>query len=409
MYLNHLSLTNFRNFTRLDMDIPQRVSMFIGDNAQGKTSVLEAIYYLAALTSFQTHSDRQVVNFLAAREPLAVARLVGEYQRGEAHHRLEIRLILEAAGPLNGQRLRKEFLLDGVKKPASDLVGHFSAVIFLPQMSQVVEGGPEERRHYFNLALAQTIQQYSRFLIDYNQALGQRNALLKVLGERSTRTRKTTDEPGQLNVWDEALVQLGAQIILWRIQAVQEIERLAAPIHFELTSGRETLRLAYHPAYDPIRPSNGQIDLKIDTTIDRSRISLEEIRNGFLKQLKDIRAEEIARGMTTIGPHRDELRFIVNGNDLGDYGSRGQIRTSMLAMKLAEVRWMKERTGEWPVVLLDEVMAELDVQRRATLLEYVNGGEQTLFTTTDLSFFTAGFLKNAQVWHVQAGSLSPVT
>src|SRR3990172_4426662 len=157
MYLKHLSLTNFRNFTRLDLDIPRRVTVLTGDNAQGKTSVLEAIYFLAALTSFQTHTDRQMVNFITSREPLAVTRLVGDYQRGRVKHRLEVRLILEPSGVLNGQRLRKEVLLDGVKKQAGDVTGHFNAVIFVPQMSQIIEGAPEERRRYLNLALSQAV------------------------------------------------------------------------------------------------------------------------------------------------------------------------------------------------------------------------------------------------------------
>ncbi len=405
MQLQHLSLTNFRNFTRLELDLPRRVTVLTGDNAMGKTSILEAIYYLAAFTSFHTHTDRQVINFIAAREPLAVTRLVGDYQRNDSKHRLEVRLILEPAGMLNGQRLRRELLLDGVKKQAGDMMGHFSAVSYLPQMSQTIEGGPDERRRYLNLALAQAIPAYTRVLNDYNQALSQRNALLKSLSERSASGSMSGSAAGQLDVWDETLAELGSQIILWRIQAVQEIERLASPVQLELTAGREALRLVYLPAYDPIRSSNSQLDLKMDTVIDRSIVGLADIRSGFQERLKQVRPEEIARGVTTLGPQRDELRFIVNRNDLGDYGSRGQIHTTMLALKLAEVQWMKERTGEWPVILLDEVMAELDHQRRAYLLKYVTGGDQALFTTTDLRLFTSGFLKDAQIWRVKEGSL----
>jgi DNA replication and repair protein RecF len=399
MYLKHLSLTNFRNFTRLDIDIPRRITVLAGDNAQGKTSLLEAIYFLAALTSFQTHADRQIVNFIAAREPLAVTRLVGDYQRSRSKHRLEARLILEPIGVLNGQRLRKEILLDGVKKGAGDVIGHFNAVIFVPQMSQIIEGAPEERRRYLNLALSQALPAYARLLGEYNQALSQRNALLKTLNERG-------GSAGQLEVWDEALSKPGAQIILWRIQAVRELERLASVVHSELTGGREALRLDYQPAYDPIQSLNGQIDLKIDTVIDRSKLELDEIRAGFQSRLKLVRTEEIARGVTTIGPHRDDLRFIVNKNDLGEYGSRGQIRTTLLALKLAEVQWMKERTGEWPVILLDEVMAELDLQRRADLLKYIKGDDQVLFTTTDLNLFKPDFVQVAEVWRVQEGTVN---
>jgi DNA replication and repair protein RecF len=397
VHLNHLSLTNFRNFARLDLDVPQRVVLLVGDNAQGKTSILEAIYFLASFTSFQTSADRQLVNFLEARNSLAVGRLVAEYERGRRKHKLEARLILEPTG-VNGQRLRKEVLLDGVKKQVNEIIGHFNAVIFVPQMSQIVEGPPEERRRYLNLALSQAVPAYAATLNDYSQALSQRNALLKALNENG-------GEPRQLEVWDETLARLGAQIIQWRIEAVQQLERLAARVHRELTHGREVLRLSYQPAYEPLPGPDGQIGLKLTTDIDRSNLKLEDIRSGFAARLKELRTEEIGRGVTSIGPHRDELRFLANGIDLGDYGSRGQIRTILLALKLAEVNWMKERTGEWPVILLDEVMAELDLQRRSDLLKYVGESEQVLFSATDLNMFVPEFVGRAEVWRVQDGTV----
>jgi DNA replication and repair protein RecF len=373
------------------------VVLLTGDNAQGKTTVLEAIYFLAAFTSFQTHADRQIVNLEEAKkDSLTVARLVADYQRGKGKHRIEVRLILEPVGVLNGQRLRKEILLDGVKKPANEIIGHFNAVIFVPQMSQIIEGGPEERRRYLNLALAQSVPAYARVLSEYNQALTQRNALLKALSENGGNR-------DQLDVWDDALSRLGAQIVLWRIQAIQRIEHLASRVHHELTHGTEILRLAYEPAYDPLPKPSGQLGLKIDTAVDRSGYELDDIQEGFRERLRDLRNEEVARGVTTIGPHRDELRFLANDYDLGNYGSRGQIRTALLSLKLAEVNWMKERSGEWPVILLDEVMAELDVQRRADLLKYVGESEQVLFTTTDLNLFAPEYVEKAEVWKVAGG------
>jgi DNA replication and repair protein RecF len=401
MYLKHLSLTNFRNFARLDLDVPRRVIVLVGSNAQGKTSLLEAVYFMSAFTSFQTHADRQLVNFIAAREArkqVAVGRLVAEYQRGNSNHRLEARMIMEPTG-VNGVRLRKEVLLDGVKKSLSDVIGQFNAVVFVPQMSQILEGGPDERRRYLNLTLAQTVPSYVRTLSEYNQALSQRNALLKALNERGGNSE-------HLEVWDEAVARLGAQIILWRIQAVQEIERLAARVHHELTRGKEVLRLSYEPAFDPLPQPDGQLGLKMDTPVDRSGLELEDIRVGFVERLERLRREEIARGMTTIGPHRDELRFLANSIDLGNYGSRGQIRTALLALKMSEVNWMKERTGEWPVILLDEVMAELDLERRADLLSYLGASEQVLFTTTDLGLFGSDFAEKADIWNVANGAVT---
>jgi len=397
MFLKHLSLTNFRKFTRLDIDIPRQVVLLVGANAQGKTSVLEAIYFLAAFTSFQTHADRQIINFDEAKNnQLTVTRLVVEYQRSKSKHRLEARLILEPVGVVNSQRLRKEILLDGVKRPVNEVIGHFNAVIFVPQMSQIVEGAPEDRRRYLNLALAQSTPAYARILSEYNQALTQRNALLKLLSERGGNS-------DQLEVWDEALARLGSQIILWRIEAIQQIERLASRVHHELTRGAEILRLSYEPAFDPLPKPNGQLGLKMELLVDRSRLELEEIRDGFRASLSALRSAEIARGVTTIGPHRDEIRFLANDIDLGSYGSRGQVRTALLSLKLAEVNWMKDRTGEWPVILLDEVMAELDPQRRGDLMKYIGESEQVLFTTTDLHVFTPEFIEKAEVWNVESG------
>ena len=397
MHLTHLSLTNFRNFARLDMDVPRHSVLLVGSNAQGKTSLLEAIYFLATFSSFQTSTDRQLVNFHALKDSLSVARIVADYKRGKRSHRIEARIIVEAVGPL-GLRARKEILLDGVKRPVNEVIGHFNAALFIPQMSQVVEGAPEDRRRYLNLTLAQVIPGYAKSIADYQTTLTQRNALLKQLAEKG-------GDQSQLDFWDKSLVSLGAQIIHWRIQSIHELERLAARAHHRLTRGKEILRIAYDPAYEPMANPEGQFALKLDAPVDRSSLDLDSIKKGFADSLKKLRPEEISRGVTTIGPHRDELRFLANSINLGDYGSRGQVRTTMLALKLAEVSWMKERTGEWPVILLDEVMAELDSERRADLLATLQETEQSLLTTTDLNLFTPEFAQSATQWQVQDGKV----
>lgn len=398
MYLTHLSLTNFRSFARLDLDFPRRVVLLTGNNAQGKTSILEAIYFLAALTSFQTHADRQLVNFIEARKELAVGRLVAEYTRGPTKHRLEIRLVLVPVGA-NGQRLRKEILLDGAKRSVAEAIGHFNAVIFVAQMSQIIEGGPEYRRRYLNLALAQTAPGYAHQLSEYGEALTQRNALLKLLAERG-------GEPSQLDYWDDSISRTGAAIIHKRIQAVQEIEKLVTRIHRELTQEAEVLRLHYQPAYDPLPHPDGQIAMPLTTLVQRNGFSEEDIRTSFREALLRTRSEEIRRGVTVLGPHRDELRFLANGIDLSDYGSRGQVRTTLVALKLAEIEWMKTRTGHWPVLLLDEVLVELDLQRRLDLLAYLDKIEQAVLTTTDMKLFALDFLEKTEIWQVEAGKVS---
>jgi DNA replication and repair protein RecF len=278
------------------------------------------------------------------------------------------------------------------------MIGQFKAVLFLPQMLRVIEGSPDERRRYLNLALAQVLPRYSEVLSNYAQALSQRNALLKQLNEHG-------GDIDQLAFWDDQIVASGSQLIYARIQSVQELERIATRIHHELTRGGEVLRLSYQPAYDPLPRPQGQYALPMNAPIDRTNLSLEYIRQGFRQGLAALRSEEIARGSTSIGPHRDELRFLENGVDLGIYGSRGQVRTTMLALKLAEVNWMKEKTGHTPVLLLDEVLAELDTLRRSDLLAHLAIGEQTLLTTTDLDLFANDFVRNSILWSVRGGRL----
>lgn len=396
MRLTHLSLTNFRNFTRLDLDVPAGTVMLVGDNAQGKTSVLEAIYFLATLTSFHASSDKQLINFIEARQPLAVGRIVADFTRGAENHQLEVRIIQEPNGQNGNTHLRKEVLLDGVKRKTGEAIGQFNAVLFLPQMMGIIEGGPDERRRYLNLALSQVTSHYQAALAEYNKALVQRNALLKQLFERRGDT-------SQLDYWDDQVATFGAQLIHTRIRAVQEMEKLAARTHRELTHANEVLRLSYQPAYDPLPQPPGQFALPLEAAVDRAGYNQEQIRKGFLESLQKLRTEEIVRGMTTIGPHRDELRFLANGIDLGTYGSRGQARSAILALKIAEVAWMQTKSGHWPVLLLDEVLAELDTQRRFDLLDRLNQAEQVLLSTTDLDLFAAEFVEKATRWRVAGG------
>jgi DNA replication and repair protein RecF len=399
MHLTRLSLTNFRAFTRLDMDVPRRLLLLVGDNAQGKTSVLEAVYYLATFTSLQAQADRQLINFLASSEAMAVTRLVAEFQRGERRHKMEVRLILDATA-VNGGRLRKEILVDGVKRPAHEAMGAFNAVIFLPQMTRIIEGGPDERRRYLNLALSQAVPGYALALSEYNQVLTQRNALLKQLAERGSGDNE------QLGYWDDLLAQRGALLIHARIAAVEEMERQAARIHHRLTHSQEILRLVYQPSYDPLGRPEGQYSLPLQAQAYRNNFTREQIQKGFLARLAAVRQEEISRGVTTLGPHRDELRFLANGVDLGDFGSRGQVRTALLALKLAEVGWLHERTAQWPVLLLDEILAELDTQRRIDLQAYLRESEQVLMTTTDLKLFEPDFVEQSTLWNIKAGCVA---
>lgn len=397
MQLKHLSLTHFRNFARLDVDVPPQAVLIVGRNAQGKTSLLEAVYYLATLDSFHADTDRQLINFLEARNGLAVARLQATFVRQGRERQIEIRVIKEQTR--NGvERSRKEVLLDGAKKKAGEAIGQFQAVLFLPQMLQIVEGSPRHRRRYLDLALAQVQSQYAEQLSEYEGVLTQRNALLRQLGENG-------GDANQLDFWDQRLAARGAQVLAARFKAIQEMEQFAGRLHHELTRGAEVLRLSYQPSYDPLPAPAGQ-RLLLDAPADRSGFSAEKLESGYLAALQKARREDLARGTTSLGPHRDELRFLGNGVDLGSYGSRGQVRTTLLTLKLAELEWMHARSGHRPVLLLDEVLAELDEARRADLLARLQASsDQVLLTTTDFNLFTPQFLEIAQRWEIEGGQL----
>jgi DNA replication and repair protein RecF len=254
-------------------------------------------------------------------------------------------------------------------------------------MTRIIEGGPEERRKYLNYALAQVIPGYAKALSEYSQSLAQRNALLKQIAERNS-------DISQLNYWDTIISELGSLLQFHRVKAINEIEILANKIHRSLTNDREILQFSFLPAL------NLTAD---DENKNLSNKQQSDFQQLFLDSLKAKQKEEILRGVTTIGPHRDELRFIVNDLDMGDYGSRGQIRTTMLALKLAELEWMKKQTGEKPVLLLDETLAELDQKRREKLLEAIIDGDQTILTTTDMKLFNHDFSDHATIWHIQQG------
>ncbi len=397
MFLKHISLTNFRTFKRLELDIPPHVTVLVGNNAQGKTSFLEAVNFFSTMTSVQAGKDRELVNFLALKEEMPVARLVMEFQRANAAHSMEARLILGNGGNGNG-RLRKEVLVDGIKRPLQQALGNFNSVIFLPQMTDIVDGSPDGRRRYLDMTISQVYPGYARELSEYIQAISQRNALLKMLAERGGDTQ-------QLDFWDEQVSEKGSFIMHTRMHMLEEFEVQAARVHLVLSEGESDLMICYQPSFSLKDKEGGQEAFTFSSSNDaHSTIPVQkELHTAFLNRLRSIRNEEILRGVTTVGPHRDDLRFFINQVDAGTYGSRGQIRTVLMALKIGEMHWLHEKTDEWPVLLLDETLAELDLPHRDALLGALGDSEQAILTATDVGMFNADFLKESTLLYVKEG------
>lgn len=400
MYIQHLSLTNFRKYRRFECGLPTGPLILSGRNAQGKTSLLESIHYLAGARSLHASSDRQLIHWLAVRnDSRPFLKIVAEVVTAGELRTVDIRLELESRPVTQDLRMKKSVLVNGYKKRVHELGGVVNVVMFVPQDLALVEGPPAGRRRYLDATICQVDPVYGAALREYAKVVSQRNALLRQLQGGAERGG------GQLEFWDQQLCQSGAVLIARRSRAIEEIEQYAIAIYQSLTDGAEHLRLAYRPSYDPVENPKDQIALELDVAVKRSLFSDDDIAAGLHTRLRDTRSEEIVRGMTLVGPHRDEFRFIASGVDLGHYGSRGQSRSGVLALKLAEMSWMHDRSGEWPVLLLDEVLSELDLRRRNDLLSRIKGADQVIFTTTDLKMFGAEFRKSAQVWSVSDGNV----
>ncbi len=411
MRLHHLSLTNFRNYIRLELDFPARLTLLQGGNAQGKSNLLEAIHYLATGRAPQAEMERELVNWLALEDPLPYARAAADITHDHQPKRLEITLV-----PANGLgrplNFRKQVRINGVARRALDLVGNLRVVLFVPQDIELIAGPPARRRRYLDVALCQMSRAYCRALASYSQVLTQRNALLRSLQEGNAFPARGSDQ-GQLQFWNEQLIEHGTLLMTERQRFVSSLDIEARARHRELTNGRERLQLYYIPSFDPTRrpEANAQFPLALECneTVAASFPSPAEVAEAFAGHLQAAYRRELAAGVTLIGPHRDDLRFIVANRDLRVYGSRGQQRTAALALKLAEVQVMTRETGEPPVLLLDDVMSELDATRRQMLLSTLNDVPQAVITTTDWDDFTPAFRAQAHLLRVSDGKIEEVS
>jgi len=396
MHIARLALPHFRNYARLELQLPARIHLFQGANAQGKTNLLEAVYYLATTKSPLASSDRELIQWDADKEVIPFARVSGTFHRAGTERSIEITLQREATAASQGDTLRKQVLLDGVRRRAMDVLGTVNEVLFLPEDIALISGSPGERRRYLDVMLCQLDPVYCRPLSRYGKVIAQRNALLRDV--RQGRSRVT-----ELAYWDDRVADLGAYLLCQRLWAVDELGQEMAHIQPDLTGGDEQVELRYLCSADEY--ARADVDL-VSERASPGRPAPEAVdatREVLARALHGARRSELARGVTIVGPHRDDLRFLLNGHDATLHGSRGQQRTLALAIKLAEVALMTRVVGESPILLLDDVLSELDERRAAFMLDTISRADQVLLTATDLHAYARRGFGAMMLWRVENG------
>src|SRR5258706_4376263 len=383
MYLSHLTLNDFRNYKQLDLSAGPGLYLFYGENAQGKTNLIEAWAMLATFNSLQAACDREIVNW---EGPDHVGRITAAVERNSGDVKIEIVIIDHAAA--NGtqmivpeNRQRKRIKINDVPKKSMDLVGLVTVVLFAPTDLRLVDGPPEERRRFLDRGLCQMQPRYCQALVKYRKVITQRSALLK-------RIRENQEDPRMLDYLDEKLTEWANMIIFARQRMVASLNEQVDELQSTISGGREHLQIVYRPSF----------------RVDPAWNTVEALEH-FREQLREARRKEIYQGVCLLGPHRDDLEFLVNGVNMLTYGSRGQQRTVALSAKLAELAYMRGATGEEPILLLDDVFSELDSMRREYLLRQILQHDQVLITATDFTNFPEEILARAHKFKVVSGEI----
>jgi DNA replication and repair protein RecF len=357
--LRRLGLRNHRNYAQLDLIPGPGLNVFIGPNGQGKTNLLEAVAMLALSSSPRSRRELELIGPVAP-----MSRIEAEVESAGLKAELAITLSLE------GDRARRVIEVDGIRRRAFDLPGRFRVTLFWPDDLGLVKAGPEQRRRFLNQMLVQVEPGYARALAGLKRVLEQRNSLLKKIaaGEEAQDV---------LEAWNQELVRIGGEVVAARAAAVLELEPEAARYHAEIAAG-ERLEIRYEGP-----PEN----------------LAEAVHNSL--------ADDLRRGSTTVGPHRDDMRVLLGGQEARAYASQGQQRTAVVSLKLAEAALVTGRTGQHPVLLLDDVLSELDAERRAALLRQVAEGGQVIITSAEAGPFPPDLIANAMVWMVNQGRIQP--
>jgi DNA replication and repair protein RecF len=370
MYLKTLHLRHFRNYQDQEVEFTAAKTILVGNNAQGKSNLLEAVELLATLRSHRMARDRDIVQ---EGEPVAKIDASVERETGVSDLSLTLRRNGRRSVALNGETLRRQM----------DFLGVINAVQFSSLDLELVRGSPEVRRNWLDTLLIQLEPVYAHILHQYNHVLRQRNAYLKSLPDSVTTSHQST-----LAIWDTQLAITGTRVIRRRDRALKRLAPLAAAWHASISGSTEVLEITYTP------------------NVPLTQTHPEEVQQAFLDKIQQRAVAELNRNTTLVGPHRDEVELTINQTPARQYGSQGQQRTLVLALKLAELQLIEEVIQEPPLLLLDDVLAELDPSRQNQLLDAIQDRFQTLITTTHLSSFDAQWLNSSQILGVQAGNIN---
>jgi DNA replication and repair protein RecF len=371
VYLEQLHLQNFRNYQDQFVVLGAPKTILVGANAQGKSNLLEAVELLSTLRSHRTNRDRDLI-----LDGESVGQISAQLQRDSGS--IDLRLTLQDTGRRNAM-VHSETV-----KRQLDFLGYINTVQFSCLDLDLVRGGPGERRDWLDAVLIQLEPVYAYLLQQYQQALKQRNAFLK----RSRTLENPNADPQQLLIWNQQVATLGARVIQRRHRMLGRLEPLAQSWHQAISGKTEHLALEYHPnvRHDLAQP--------------------EQLFPEFLAQMEEKAIAEYHQATSLVGPHRDEVNLTINQTPARQYGSQGQQRTLVLALKLAELQLIEEVIGEPPILLLDDVLAELDLNRQNQLLDAIQDRFQTLITTTHLGAFDAKWLQSAEIFSVETGHLT---
>ncbi|NQW21115.1 MAG: DNA replication/repair protein RecF, partial [Chloroflexi bacterium] len=377
IYLSRLSLTGFRNHTNTELELRPGLTLFQGQNGHGKSNLLEAAYMLAIAKSTRSSQERDLVNW-SLGETGGHMQVLGVGREGDTTIQAQIDVDVTASSTPNGSTgFRKGLRINGIKRSAIDFVGNLNIVFFEADDLEIIHGAPGRRRRYLDILISQSDPAYLKSLARYGQVVTQRNQLLR-------RIRDGVSEENELVFWDERLAYEGSRVTDSRRRSVDGLNQHAVPAHRDLTNG-DKLELEYRPritASSADRPS-------------LRTMTVEMIEQEINRALPGLRRREIAQAVTVIGPHRDDLEIRLNDNSAGNFASRGQSRTIALSLKLAEAVFIKSSTGRTPVLALDDILSELDPERRRLVLEAATQHEQVLLTSTELGIVPKEFLDSA--------------